>query len=414
MRFVVWLVLLFGAAVVAAIALGGNDGVVSVYWGGWRLELSLNLFLLGLAAACLLLVFTMQAVSSLLTLPERAREWRALRHERAAQGALREALGEFLGGRFTRSLKAAQRVLAIDQARPGGDTDRELQVLAHLLSAANLHRLQDRRQRDEQMQRARAWRRPGAGSAADDGALLLDAQWAVEDQDPGRALAVLGELAPGVARRTQALRLRLRALQLAAQPLEALRTARLLAKHQGFSALAARGLLRSLACDALGDAHDAEQLQRTWSQLDAGERGDAIVVACAAGRAGALGASALGRDWLLPVWERMGGLADDERERVALAMTRCVDGIGSDWLRRLEAALAAHPGDAAVAAAAGMAFAQRRLWGPARLPLERAAGATALAPAARRRAWLTLAQLAREQGDAQAAADCLEAAARVE
>ena len=44
MRAVVWLLLLFAVAVVAATPLGTNDGLVSLYWRGWRTDLSLNLF----------------------------------------------------------------------------------------------------------------------------------------------------------------------------------------------------------------------------------------------------------------------------------------------------------------------------------------------------------------------------------
>ena len=36
MRSLVWFVLIAAAAVVAAITLGPNDGLVSVYWNGWR------------------------------------------------------------------------------------------------------------------------------------------------------------------------------------------------------------------------------------------------------------------------------------------------------------------------------------------------------------------------------------------
>ena len=46
MRTVIWLVLLFAVAVVAALTLGSNDGLASFYWNGWRLDVSLNLFLL--------------------------------------------------------------------------------------------------------------------------------------------------------------------------------------------------------------------------------------------------------------------------------------------------------------------------------------------------------------------------------
>ena len=46
MRGIIWLVLLFAVAVVAATTLGRNDGLVSIYFGAWRTDLSLNLFVL--------------------------------------------------------------------------------------------------------------------------------------------------------------------------------------------------------------------------------------------------------------------------------------------------------------------------------------------------------------------------------
>ena len=48
MRYALWLLLLFTVAVVAAVMLGNNDGVVVIAWRGWRVDVSLNLFLAGL------------------------------------------------------------------------------------------------------------------------------------------------------------------------------------------------------------------------------------------------------------------------------------------------------------------------------------------------------------------------------
>ena len=71
------------------------------YWGGWRLDLSLNLFLLLLIGTCFLLVAVIQALNSLIGLPRRAREWRVARRDRSGQAALREALAQYFGGRYT-------------------------------------------------------------------------------------------------------------------------------------------------------------------------------------------------------------------------------------------------------------------------------------------------------------------------
>jgi HemY protein len=414
-RGVIWIVLLFVVAVVAATTLGSNDGIVSIYWGNWRTDLSLNLFVIIIVVSCLVLMSTAQALGSLLSLPRRAGEWRALRRERAAQAALREALAEFFSARYSRAHRAATKALAIQDDTPDVRGDTEFTVLGHLLAAGSLHRLQDRTRRDELMRGLLHLVRKGSGGkSADDGARLLAAEWALDDRDAPRALELLAELPPGVQRRTQALRLKLQATRMARQPLDALHTARLLANHQAFSPVAAQGLLRSLACEALESAHDIQQLHRLWEQFDAADRRDPQVVARAALRAVALGAHEDARRWLLPFWERIGELARDEREQIALALMDAAPGIGTDWLTRLEAAINSHGHEPAIVAAVGAAFAERQLWGKARRLLEQAAAAVTLDPRARRHGWRMLAELARHEGDETRAQACEHEAAAID
>lgn len=415
MRSIIWLVLLFVVAVVAASTLGRNDGLVTFYWSGWRLDLSLNLFIVGMAVLCFVLVSAITGINSLIALPARAREWRVARRERAAQAALREAVAEFFGARYGRAQKAAQRALSIQDSTVETASDPELRVLAHLLAAYSLHRLQDRTRRDEHLAQAlRQPKRPGLPRVADEGAQLLAAEWALDDRDGPRALQLLAELPPGVSRRTQALRLRLQAQRLLRQPLDALRSARLLAKHQGFSPIAAQGLLRSLAFEAIDATHDVDQLRGAWLQLEASDRRDPYVVARAATRAAAFGHQEEARQWLRPFWEQMAELGPDGRAEVAQALCVCRSGIGADWLPRLEAALQAHSQEPAVVLAVGTVFAERQLWGKARRPLEQAAANAALDGPSRRVAWRVLARLAREEGDEQRALKAEQSAAACE
>ena len=113
---VIWLLLLFVGAVVAALAFGRNDGLVSFFWAGWRADLSLNLFLVLLVLLCLAMMATVKAVSSLVTLPRRAAAWRAQRREQAAHAALREAQAEYFSARFGRAFKAAERAVDLGEA----------------------------------------------------------------------------------------------------------------------------------------------------------------------------------------------------------------------------------------------------------------------------------------------------------
>lgn len=419
MRGVIWLVLLFVLAVVAATTLGSNDGLVSIYWGRWRTDFSLNLFVIIVLGACLVLMAAVQALGALVSLPQRASAWRALRRERAAQAALREALTEYFSARYGRARKAAQRALLIAQGSTEVKVDPDFVVLTQLLAAGSLHRLQDRAQRDllvQQALKSARGGRPLRGSACstEEAARLLAAEWALDDRDAPRALEELEALPPGVARRTHALRLRLQALRMARRPLEALQTARLLAHHQAFSPIVAQTLLRALAGESLEDAHDLQQLRRIWNQFDSADRRDAAVGARAAQRAVKLDAAEEARSWLRPFWDRMAELTRDERELVALALIDARAGLGAEWLPRLEAAASAYGHESPVVAAVGMAFAERQLFGKARKLLEQAASAPSLPARTRRAALRQLAALARGEADEVRAVQCEQAAAALD
>lgn len=428
MRSVIWLILLAIVATVAATTLGSNDGLVTVHWGAWRVDLSLNLFVLLVVASCLLVIAAARVVDALLSLPRRAAEWRALQRERAAHQSLREAYLETAAARYSRADKAAQRALSLTEGLPEGESAPsrrgsvlapwpgvgQLRLTAALLSADSLHRLQNREARDQRLQQALALAEGASPRSGTEAACLMAAAWAVDDRDVEAASRWLGQLPPGAARRTQALRLKLQAARLAGRSEEALQTARLLAKHQAFSPAAAQGLLHSLASQVLDRAHDIEQLRLQWQLLDASDRRDPTVVGHAVRRAVALHAPQDARAWLRPLWDRLDRLGRDDREHVALALIDAVEGLGIEWLAPLEQALRAHADEPAIAAAAGLALAERGLWGKARPPLELAAREGTLSPRIRRRAWRELARAARGEGDEARALACEQAAAQVE
>ena len=172
--------------------------------------------------------------------------------------------------------------------------------------------------------------------------------------------------------------------------------------------------MRALASETLAMARDADQLERAWQALEAPDHADPHIAARAAEQAARLDACARGRLWLQPAWERLAELGADERDAVVQALSANLAGLPADWLPRIEAAERALPGDAAVQAAVGGAYAERQLWGKARSPLERAAASPVLAGSTRRAAWRHLAALARAEGDEARAARCHEAAAALD
>jgi len=410
MRAALWLLALFGIAAAVALFAGNNPGTVTVFWPPWRVDLSLNLVLLLLAGAFVLLHVALRALAALFSLPHQARQWRVQQKERSLHAALLDAMVQLMAGRFSRARKAALAALAQERTLEALDVvlpqARQLRVLSHLLAAESAQSLQDRPARDAHLQQAlnESAERGVLSPETREGVQLRSARWALEDRDPSAALARLEELPQGVQRRTLALRLHLKAARQDHRTLEALQTARLLAKHRAFSEAAASSIVRGLATDVLSAAHDAAQLLRAWAALEAHERQMPEVAIHAAQRMVALhGDLAVARGWLLPVWERMvdqpRSLGDALRVRLARALEAGLDSVDADWLARIETAQRNDPRDANLQYLAGMACMKRQLWGKAQQLLTQA-GLGLQDVELYRRAWLALAELAEARDDA--------------
>ncbi|VWX56478.1 Heme biosynthesis protein HemY [Burkholderiales bacterium 8X] len=425
MRAALWFLALFGVASAVALFAGNNQGTITVFWPPWRIDLSLNLVLMLLLAAFVLVHLALRGLSALFSLPRQARQWRLQQRERSLNAALLDALSQLLAGRFSRARKAAQAALAQERMLAAQDAALpqapQIRVLAHLLAAESAQALQDRPGRDTHLQLAlneSSERVAGLGNETREGVQLRAARWALDDRDPAAALVRLEELPQGAQRRTLALRLRLKAARQARQSLQALETARLLAKHRAFSPTAAQSILRGLAGDLLSSAHDPAQLLKAWHQLDPSERELPEVAIQAAQRMVALGGDLqLAREWLLPVWERMvsqpQALGDALRVKLTHALEAGLDSVDAAWLARIEAAQVNNPRDPNLQYLAGMACKRRQLWGKAQQLLTQA-GAGLHDRTLYQRAWVALAELAEGRGDHEQAALAWKRAAQAE
>jgi HemY protein len=415
MRAAIWLLVLFSVAAAVALFAGNNQGTVTLFWPPYRIDLSLNLVLLLLVATFFVVYTATRATAALFDMPRQALRWRTQQKERAMHAALLDALSHLLAGRYIRARKSAQTLmdqeasLSASGHRPANAS--QLRAIAHLLAAEAAQALQDRTARELHLQKALDQALARDAQETRDGALLRAARWALEDRDPEAAMQFLQGLPQGAGRRTVALRTRLRASRQAGRPLEALETARLLAKHHAFSEVAARSILRGLAIDLLNGAYDIAQLQRAWAALEPSERLMPEVAIHGAQRLSALGGDArLARDWLLPVWEQQAQLGDSLRVKLVCALEEGLDSIDGGWLARIEAAQKANPRDATLQYLAGMACKKRQLWGKAQQLLTQAA--LGLQDASlHRNAWRALAELAEQREDAPAAAQAWKRAA---
>jgi HemY protein len=428
-RAALWLLALFAVAAASALFAGNNQAVVTIFWPPHRFDVSFNLMVLLLAGLFTLLYLAMRALSAVFSLPLEARRWRAQQKERAMYGALMDALAHQLAGRYIRATKSAQNALAQEKSLgllvedsdqvTGHNASRasQLQSLAHLLAAESAQSLQNRPLRDAHLQSALQSSAPRHAQEVREGVQFRAARWALDDRDPGAALELLLQLPQGAARRTLALRMKLRAARQLRQTSQALETARLLAKHRAFSPDAAQSIIRGLALELLGDAHDPAQLQRAWASLDDSESAMPELVVHAASRLMALhGDAELARHWLLQIWERamhaQSDISDTLRIKLIAVLESGLDTADASWLARIEAAAQGRPRDANLQYLAGMACLSRQLWGKARQLLSQAAPRLQ-DPVLYRNAWRALALLAEQREDEAAAIEAYKRAAQL-
>ena len=423
MRAALWLLALFGMAAAMALFAGNNQSTVTIFWPPRRIDVSLNLVLLVLFGFFVLVYAALRALAALLDLPVQANRWRLQQKERAMHVALLDALAHLTAGRFIRARKASEMAIAQEKSLMGSGEPLahavQVRALAHLLAAESAHALQDSASRDAHLQQLlqHTAHNPSAQvQEVREGTQLRAAGWALQDRDATAALDWLDNLPQGAARRTLALRIKLRAARLAGQTQSALDTARLLTKHRAFSEAASQSIVRGLATELLNDAHDRSQLQQAWDALEPAERATPELAVHAAVRLQRLGGDpAEVRHWLLPAWNTLTAdpkaLPEALQTRLVMALESGLADVDAAWLSRIEAAQLHNPREPLLQYLAGMACLRLQLWGKAQKLLEQASGQLR-AETLRARAWRALAQLAEQRGNPEAAALAWQRAAQ--
>ncbi|MEN9718335.1 MAG: hypothetical protein RIQ99_1213, partial [Pseudomonadota bacterium] len=156
-----------------------NPGNVVFFYPPYRVDLSLNFFIIAMVVLFALMFIIITTVRSTLAMPGRVEQYRATRQLRESGRALQEALKAYLEGRFGRAEKSATRAsLAPEYAG-----------LAALIGARSAHRLQQNRRRDEWLNAA------GEHSALRTARLMTTVELLAEDNrqiDDALAAKLLG------------------------------------------------------------------------------------------------------------------------------------------------------------------------------------------------------------------------------
>lgn len=178
LRNAFWLLFAFAAAVILALLLRNNHGSVSIFWPPYRIDLASNMVLVLAVIGFFLLHLLLIGLAKLLGVPERIRALRERRRVRRANSALQGASLAWFEGRFEKAERLASQ--AVDE--------RATAPTAALIAARAAHRLGHRQRRDDWL-RQLSLAEPGQAAA-----VLAEAEFALDDRQPDRALAAVERL----------------------------------------------------------------------------------------------------------------------------------------------------------------------------------------------------------------------------
>jgi HemY protein len=355
MRIFLSLIILFAAAIGLAVGARFNPGNVVFFYPPYRIDLSLNLFMLLAILLFAVIYGLLLTIRNAQKMPARVALYRKEKREREGNRALRDALKALFEGRFGHAEKAAIR--AAESPENAG--------LSALIAARAAHRLGQPARRD-------VW----LGKVQDDGSLkaarLMTAiELLTDEREPEAALQAVSELHASGTRHIHALRLALKAHQRAENWPEVLRLVRLLDKRSALHPTLSRKLRELAYRDLLSDAsHDAESIRRVWSAVPAEERVRPLVALLAAQAFNTRGLhdearqvveKALAVEWDERLVRAYGNAAGPEGSSALLAQIER----GEEWLK-------SHPNDAELALTLGALCLRQKLWGKAQRYLEQA------------------------------------------
>jgi HemY protein len=385
MRMLFWLFVLAALGVLVALAAQFNDGNVAILVPPYRIDLSLNFFLLLLALLLLAVYLLARLGHALVEFPRRVAAYRASRDLVGGLRALRVAVLALLEGRYARVERAARDA----QASP------ENAALAALLAARAAHRMQEYGRRDD-------WLRQAEGDRSVSMArLVASAEMWTETRETERAQEAIGELQRSGGRHIHASRIALGVNAQAHRWDEVLKGVRLLGKRRALHEVSAQGYRLAAYRGRLADHRlDADDLVAECRRIPTDElrrpelAAEAARLLAAVGRgdvAAELIEAALKEGWdtrLVALYGRID--APPYRSRIEQA---------SAWL-------AEHASDPELLLALGLLCEREQLWGKARGYLAdsrrlRPSGETSLA----------LARIAEATGDEAAAREYFREAA---
>ncbi|KMZ12394.1 putative protein HemY [Candidatus Burkholderia humilis] len=251
-RGLIWLALLFAVAVIVATVGGFNGGQILLVMPPYRVDVSLNLFVVALVV----LYGLIRAMRGVWKMPSRVSAYRARSKQNKANASLRDAIGHLYASRFSKAEKSARDALSVDQNKGA----------ASLVAANAAHRLHEYARRDE-------WLAQIAGADWQDARLMATADMRADGRDADGALVALTEMQAQGGRRIHAQQIALRAQQQLKNWGEVLKLVRMLEKREALHPAVAVRLRQVAAENLLRDRrHNSDALLELWQSLTPAER----------------------------------------------------------------------------------------------------------------------------------------------
>jgi len=345
MRALLWLLALFALAVGVSLAFGYNEGYVLVVLPPWRIELSLNFFIVLTVGGFLLLHLLLRLIAHTVRLPQVVRAFRERKRREKAARALREAVQQLFEGRYGHALKNA----AVSHAAG------EAPALSALVAARAAHFLRDAPREEEWLRRAAEH-----DAEAHAARLMTEAELHVDARRFDDALAALEALQEGGGRHIAALRLALRVHRGLGRWDDVLKVSRQLEKHRALTHDAAVPLRQRAHLENLRSREgDARALAAYWEAVPAGERRAPRLAAAAARALIAAGDGATAQRIIEQQVEQ------EWDSELAGLYADCRGGDTLGRIARAERWLEKHPQEAGLLLALGRLCREQQLWGKA-------------------------------------------------
>ncbi|SEK97042.1 heme biosynthesis HemY N-terminal domain-containing protein [Nitrosovibrio tenuis] len=350
MKAALWLLALFGIAVAATLAAKYNNGYVLVVAQPYRIELSLNLSVVLLLAACFVAYFLIRLAVITLRLPMEVKEFRLRRRREKARRAMLDGLRAFLEGRYAKAEKASAAALELKDDSPAID------VINAVVAARSAHELRRYAERDEFIALAET-------SAPKETVLRLmtQAELLLDEHRSEEALQILQTLRAAETRQhAAALRLELKAQQQLKNWDRVLDLLGQLEQRDALDKTLLKQLRRHAHVENLKSKMlDPRVLREYWQTVSSADKKDNKLAVAVAHACTAIGDCATARQIIEQSLDRQW---DSE---LAELYAECPENDAISQIERAEAWLKSHPNDASLLLALGKLCIHCELWGKA-------------------------------------------------